>query len=909
MRRELYINGRLADIDGVAIPLTFACSEIADLSGVSGNYSLTVKLPLTGPNILIAYFANLPNTSPAALWNGYKTTGSYFVDGVPIFQNADVRLLSSEKTIDVQITFGNLTWLDVLANIKLKDIVSEFFTAFQYNWNYWIVENEGETIRWVMVDWGGTFESGVHAERMHPAINVYNLWDAVWEKLNQLGVIWKQPDFFPETDLWMPIMSQILNPALPVGAEFTMAANLQLTDQVDSANVFDGFSEFEYTTPNTGIVFDNIKRYFIIPKEGLYRVQINSNIIITTTVIGYEGVSIDFQLKYRDGGLSESVFNGSWTHGGTGVETYPVIFDKQIKYKKGDVIYMDMICEQEGTPGYECRVELDASSPIFSIDYIPVLNKKDQLEFLMPYDIAYNMPDISCKDFVKAVMQLYGVLVENTHYGYGTGREKYPNFFNIDFLKSDRIPNDGAINWSDKLVSFDRPKIEWNLGLKERNYLRYTEDETDNIFEDAYFTTYETDNSEKDLFKSIFAASDDVSLIGTSYFPVPVCSIPQWVVDEKTDEWKYEGKCKQRIFRAYLHTATTFDLEIVQLFGEEYDQILIDETFAYISYFKDVPADVTWTNQGLDMASIITKYYQGFIDAVKSNRLFTFQFLLNQIDINKFTHITPVWIEKFSNYFFVKKILNWEAGRVCNVEMLQLYDSGEVAPAPTPAGLELTFDDIANVPVADASSVSDWNTFFDLPTNGTEFSSVEVVGDMVRLIGGSEITTKVELFFENTNLIKFDDKAGCIVELGNASLASNVNIIYVNLPECTTIGDSNFVEMFFDGIVLQLPKVINIGNGCISAINFHSLLLPECLTIGNSSISMSGAAMLTNIENISIPKLAQLGDSVDDNLNFRMTGYNFTITIPAALMTCNGGNPDGDIQYLQANNTVTIVTV
>jgi hypothetical protein len=26
-------------------------------------------------------------------------------------------------------------------------------------------------------------------------------------------------------------------------------------------------------------------------------------------------------------------------------------------------------------------------------------------------------------------------------------------------------------------------------------------------------------------------------------------------------------------------------------------------------------------------------------------------------------------------------------------------------------------------------------------------------------------------------------------------------------------------------------------------------------------------------------------------------------------MTCNIGNPDGDIQYLQANNTVTIITV
>jgi hypothetical protein len=38
-------------------------------------------------------------------------------------------------------------------------------------------------------------------------------------------------------------------------------------------------------------------------------------------------------------------------------------------------------------------------------------------------------------------------------------------------------------------------------------------------------------------------------------------------------------------------------------------------------------------------------------------------------------------------------------------------------------------------------------------------------------------------------------------------------------------------------------------------------------------------------------------------------GNIITLTVPLALMTCNGGNPDGDIQYLQANNTVTIITV
>jgi len=877
MRRELYINGRLADIDGVAIPLTFACSEIADLSGVSGNYSLTVKLPLTGPNILIAYFANLPNTSPAALWTGYKTTGSYFVDGVPIFQNADVRLLSSEKTIDVQITFGNLTWLEYLGNYKLKDYVNIDQIP---DWNYWSVENETVEVRWVMADYGGTFMDGVHMERLYPCVQAVRIWNQIWSRLVIDGIIVNVPNNVLDYDIWIPLSNLTHNPAIPIGETFDLADQALLSDQIDPLRYTDGLSLFDCSENHPGLYFENVNGYFIVPITGTYRIRMHSSVYVVVEETGYSTLEVDFSLKNRlDDSIVQQLFEGSWIDG-TDNESHPFSYDGYLSLKKGDVLYLSLYSRQSGVPGYKVLTYLTDVNDIFQIDYVPDLNKKTRLEFFMPVDIDYNLPDISCKDFVKAVMQLYGVLVENTDYS--SGIEKYPVFFNLDYLKTGKIPNDTIYNWSEKLVSFDRPKIEWNLGLKERNYLRYTEDETDNIFEDAYFTTYETDNSEKDLFKSIFAASDDVSLIGTSYFPVPVCSIPQWVVDEKTDEWKYEGKCKQRIFRAY-QTGTTFEREIVQLYTEEYAPILIDETFAYISYFKDVPDDVTWTNQGLDMASIITKYYQGFIDAVKSNRLFTFQFLLNQIDINKFTHITPVWIEKFSNYFFVKKILNWEAGRVCNVEMLQLYDSGEVAPAPTPAGLELTFDDIANVPVADASSVSDWNTFFDLPTNGSPFTSVEVVGDMVRLIGGSGITITTGIFENEDHLLKFDDKSGCVIEIEYQSFNSLALLEEVNINSVTNIGNYAFYDVPSLSIIrCWMADVINdnsfAGLSILSILEFHSYQY-----FGNST--------------------------GEDGVFGSLSGQTITLTIPAALMTCNGGNPDGDIQYLQANNTVTIVTV
>ena len=71
----------------------------------------------------------------------------------------------------------------------------------------------------------------------------------------------------------------------------------------------------------------------------------------------------------------------------------------------------------------------------------------------------------------------------------------------------------------------------------------------------------------------------------------------------------------------------------------------------------------------------------------------------------------------------------------------------------SPLALEIAFDDIENVPVADASNISDWNTFFGLPANGTAFTSVEVVGSVVKLYGGSDISISNTLFAGNTYII------------------------------------------------------------------------------------------------------------------------------------------------------------
>ena len=57
-----------------------------------------------------------------------------------------------------------------------------------------------------------------------------------------------------------------------------------------------------------------------------------------------------------------------------------------------------------------------------------------------------------------------------------------------------------------------------------------------------------------------------------------------------------------------------------------------------------------------------------------------------------------------------------------------------------------------------------------------------------------------------------------------------------------------------------------------------------------------------------IPNCIQLGASVLDNTIFRQNGANVHVTCDFSLQTVNGGNPDGDLQYVTtAGGTITYI--
>jgi len=180
-----------------------------------------------------------------------------------------------------------------------------------------------------------------------------------------------------------------------------------------------------------------------------------------------------------------------------------------------------------------------------------------------------------------------------------------------------------------------------------------------------------------------------------------------------------------------------------------------------------------------------------------------------------------------------------------------------IPPPPPPPALRLTFG--LGFPVVDSTNVSLWNTLL-----GSSFTACSVDGLTVSLFSGGG-------FY----LLPY-----CLADTGLVSIIDELNCVYGGGTDCFS-----------------------------SNAPLTTVILPEAIAFSGSGTFVSAGFLVPNIT-FYLPSCTNLGDTVLNNNVFNgVTGKTITLTVFASLMTCNSGNPDGDIQYLQANNTVTVVTV
>ena len=137
---------------------------------------------------------------------------------------------------------------------------------------------------------------------------------------------------------------------------------------------------------------------------------------------------------------------------------------------------------------------------------------------------------------------------------------------------------------------------------------------------------------------------------------------------------------------------------------------------------------------------------------------------------------------------------------------------------------------------------------------------------------------------------------------GEYCWAANYLVTSVMLPNITTAGKYCF-SYLYNVPTFNLGKLVTAGEGAFNNCYLATLFYLPLLT----SIGTRGFYGAYACNTVYIPLCTSLGATVGDNLVFyNVAALSIGITIPYMLMTCNSGSPDGDLQYLMANNTVSI---
>ena len=266
----------------------------------------------------------------------------------------------------------------------------------------------------------------------------------------------------------------------------------------------------------------------------------------------------------------------------------------------------------------------------------------------------------------------------------------------------------------------------------------------------------------------------------------------------------------------------------------------------------------------------------------------------------------------------------------CDGNVVAVYT---VAVSNPPLGLRMLFDDIANAPVVDPSNVGQWNTFWDLPTNGAVFTSANVTGDQVTDVGGGAMTVKNAAFFSSTALVEIEDQAGVVDAISNAAFLNATaltdaifdsaitvgvagqlgafegctSLVNVSLDSATTFLNDNR-DGTFQGctslVTLSLPSAITLAAYLLfGATSLETLSALLATTLGSNG--MNGCASATLID---IPLCVNLGNDPTDNTVFiGCTNPALVLNIAAVNATNNAGGVHASIAALLiANPTATV---
>lgn len=605
-RDELYINNTKADLNKTDITLSYKSNLLTDISKIISNRSYTIRLPKTAKNLALIECSHLP--SSISRYPYLKHKGTLLRNGIEMIKNANVVLLETGETIEVALTWGNVTNFAGVVNDgkKLTDITHG--TVEGVDWVIW--SNKGSnSAQFPLIDYG--FNSGDPNVWYHPVVTVKWILDKIQE---QSGVTFN----FPSDKL--TVINKMIIPLLT---------------RNDSEELY---SKYPINLVGTGIGRDNrVVNYFGLNinfngddtqrKYGetidyqqqnstvkAYRISYDSDkshikgtvmTVFRSTTISIDYLTVELWMDrtsiatFRP--ISYQVNNNLWTVGFN--------IDCTFNTSAGQTISLGLLSGR----GYFSSASDAGSNTNLNL----TLSARGEISFGEKFPIVPNLPDIKQIDFIKAVASMVGLFALPD----GENGIKFIPFDNLSANKSK------AVDWTNRVImaynSVTPRNLQYTLdNIAQNNWFRYKED--DNVMGN-YDGNIQVDDAtieyERDAITLPFSACSTKG--GVAY-------IPLYSYNEE-GELEY-NKTNPRI-------------------------LLLDGTKGI---FK-----------GLEWTTLIANNYQTYKGLINDAKVVTEYIRLNSIELRDLEMDIPVYLAQYGCYLAIIEITTKE-NDICECKLLKL---------------------------------------------------------------------------------------------------------------------------------------------------------------------------------------------------------------------------------------------
>ena len=605
-RDELYINNTKADLNKTDITLSYKSNLLTDISKIISNRSYTIKLPKTAKNLALIECAHLPSSTSRYPYLKHK--GTLLRNGIEMIKNANVVLLETGETIEVALTWGNVTNFAGVVNDgkKLTDITHG--TVEGVDWVVW--SNKGSnSAQFPLIDYG--FNSDDPNVWYHPVVTVKWILDKIQE---QSGVTFNFPSdkLTVINKMIIPLLtrndSEELYSKYPINLVGTGIGRDNRVVNFFGLNInFNGddtqrkYGEtVDYQQQNS-----TVKAYRISYDSDKSHIKGTVMTVFRSTTISIDYLTVELWIDrtsiatFRP--ISYQVNNNLWTVGFN--------IDCTFNMSTGQIISLGLLSGR----GYFSSASDAGSNTNLNL----TLSARGEISFGEKFPLVPNLPDIKQIDFIKAVSSMVGLFALPD----GENGIKFIPFDNLSANKSK------AVDWTNRVImaynSVTPRNLQYTLdNIAQNNWFRYKED--DNVMGN-YDGNIQVDDAtieyERDAITLPFSACSTKG--GVAY-------IPLYSYNEE-GELEY-NKTNPRI-------------------------LLLDGTKGI---FK-----------GLEWTTLIANNYQTYKGLINNAKVVTEYIRLNSIELRDLEMDIPVYLAQYGCYLAIIEITTKE-NNICECKLLKL---------------------------------------------------------------------------------------------------------------------------------------------------------------------------------------------------------------------------------------------